>query len=76
MKACITHHHACDCREAKFAELVKAADRLSRAFWKLDAGGYVRSLSNPHTHDQCDMLCDAAHDCADRIQKIKKGLKS
>lgn len=21
MKECITHHHACDCREAKFAEM-------------------------------------------------------
>lgn len=23
-KECVTHHHACDCREAKFAELEKA----------------------------------------------------
>ena len=27
-KECTTHHHACDCREAKFAELEKGQVKL------------------------------------------------
>lgn len=33
-RECVTHHHACDCREAKFAamqEALEAADRLHKA---------------------------------------------
>ena len=30
MKECVTHHHACDCREAKFAELEAENKRLER----------------------------------------------
>ena len=28
VKRCVTHHHACDCREAKFAELEQQLDEL------------------------------------------------
>ena len=28
MKECISHHYACDCREAMFRELVEAFDDL------------------------------------------------
>ena len=28
MKECITHHHACDCREDKFKELKAENERL------------------------------------------------
>lgn len=28
MKECISHHHACDCREAMFKELVETFDDL------------------------------------------------
>lgn len=27
MKECVTHHHACDCREAAFAELLREVMR-------------------------------------------------
>lgn len=27
---CITHHHACDCREARWAELLEAVDSMRR----------------------------------------------
>ena len=30
MKECTTHHHACDCREAKFAELEQQLAELSK----------------------------------------------
>ncbi len=32
MKECTTHHHACDCREARIAELIGA----QRLLWALD----------------------------------------
>lgn len=28
MRPCVSHHHACDCREAKFAEMREALDDL------------------------------------------------
>ena len=28
MRECISHHHACDCREAMFKELVETFDTL------------------------------------------------
>ena len=31
MKKCVTHHHACDCREARFAELEAENQRLREA---------------------------------------------
>jgi len=36
MKECVTHHHACDCREAKFAKLEAdlAAAQRELAAWK------------------------------------------
>ena len=37
MKECTTHHHACDCREAKFAELEAENARLREGntyMWK------------------------------------------
>ena len=29
---CTTHHHACDCREAKFAELEADRDKYKRLY--------------------------------------------
>ena len=28
-RACITHHHACDCREARVAKLVEALESIA-----------------------------------------------
>jgi hypothetical protein len=33
-RECITHHHACDCREVKFAELEREAEEQSRLIEK------------------------------------------
>jgi hypothetical protein len=35
-RRCITHHHACDCREAKFAELERENARLREDKARLD----------------------------------------
>lgn len=32
MKECVTHHHACDCREAHFAEWRKCAEQIAREY--------------------------------------------
>ena len=34
MKECITHHHACDCREDKFKDLQAENERLREAIRK------------------------------------------
>jgi len=60
MSECVTHHHACDCREAMFARAIEIADQAmtdlltsharpvdeTGAVWALcDAdGGYVETL--------------------------------
>jgi hypothetical protein len=31
MKECVTHHHACDCREAQFAQLEAENAKLRKA---------------------------------------------
>ena len=35
-RECITHHHACDCREARVAKLVEALTEINLAI--MDAG--------------------------------------
>ena len=41
MSRCVTHHYACDCREAKFAEIEAERDRL-RAACEAMAGEIAR----------------------------------
>jgi hypothetical protein len=36
---CVTHHHACECREAKFAELEAENARLRTALELIATGG-------------------------------------
>lgn len=61
MRKCVTHHHACDCREAMFARAVEIADEAmtellmghakcvdeSRVVWALagEDGGDVATLA-------------------------------
>jgi hypothetical protein len=40
-RPCTTHHHACDCREAKFAELERDVEEQSRLIEK-QAGTIAR----------------------------------
>ena len=47
MTNCTTHHHACDCREAMFSEMLS----LARDLMKYD--DILRSYAGPY-----DRLCD------------------
>ena len=41
-RECVTHHHACDCREAKFKEL--EAELLDKVQGMLERGKEIREL--------------------------------
>jgi len=43
MKPCTTHHYACDCREARSAELREAAQAVVDDAWGNGSGAYVIS---------------------------------
>lgn len=66
VRECTTHHHACDCREAKFAAFVEAADiccELTR-YIPLDTG---REISMNKRHEQ-------AHAAREVYEKAKAEL--
>lgn len=50
MKECVTHHYACDCREAKFAALMKAARPFYAAIYN-DNGDITTSTGHISTRD-------------------------
>lgn len=60
MKRCVTHHYACDCREAKFAELerenTKLGNRLAVLLQTLADEGVVTHYTTPEFYHECQAL--------------------
>ena len=62
MKECITHHHACDCREARHEaeidEYSKSVKRLDTKYTKLEAMAEGVRLANVELHKENKELKD------------------
>jgi len=68
-KECATHHHACDCREQKFAEMAAENRRL----WKqLQYANGKLSEAMLKMADLRDIICNP-NDQVERPQKASKG---
>ena len=62
-RECTTHHHACDCREAKFAELEAEIERLRDVLSQIQWGGrtdLVKQTENVLTLEQMQDIARAA----------------
>lgn len=46
VRECVTHHHACDCREARYAAIEKEANRLMRVCYD-EANRLANHASEP-----------------------------
>jgi len=78
-KECVTHHHACDCREEKFkqleqenAELRKDGDRLEYLFWpsgSTKARYWVRKLMASRDYDDPSPILKIWRDAIDAARK-------
>jgi hypothetical protein len=63
MMPCTTHHHACDCREAKLRTLVIAAlNGASTLDWIKNTPGI-----QPHMHDEAVAHVEAIYRAAEAI---------
>jgi len=56
MKECTTHHHACDCREARVAKLVAEANRINN---KINGVTAFHRHGNPIPKRKLDDLANA-----------------
>jgi len=60
-RQCITHHHACDCRERKFAELEAENKRLTEALELLDLGSGLHGEICGVCRGQCCYENESCH---------------
>jgi uncharacterized protein YdcH (DUF465 family) len=56
---CVTHHYACDCREYRYQEMLKALERSKSHFRELLEGNYLNMHEEEMLVDWIDEL-DAA----------------
>ena len=56
MKNCVTHHHACDCREDKFKKLEEKNKKLRECLVNINALGYMGNDNQGKMH-RCARLC-------------------
>ncbi len=62
-KECVTHHHACDCREAYFAQLEAKVEHLE---------GFINDLLDPKTNWPLERI-QAHLDRIDEWQEVSDG---
>lgn len=65
MKECISHHFACDCREADFKKLREENERLNEALQKIVAKSYswiITMDTGPTLKPVHDMYRDIARE--------------
>lgn len=52
-RPCITHHHACDCREARFRALEQGIRDFLAGNYARPVGTIWRADGEPSKHDRC-----------------------
>jgi len=68
MSECITHHHACDCREARMRELEQAAKDLAGAYFRMELHGFI--MANDDDEDSYRHFRDIAEDAMQTIRRL------
>jgi predicted transcriptional regulator len=69
MRECVSHHHACDCREAQFAEIKAERDSL-RALLTQCAPHVLASAEAEHLLDGFRRQARPLDDLANRVREV------
>lgn len=69
MPECVTHHHACDCREARMRELEDAAKILAGAYFRMEKYDYI-GTNDVEEESQCEHFRVIAHQAMQTIRRL------